>query len=263
MIRIPVSLFDIIKDDKGGFRIQVNNDRAAVVNYGLNRLADRLLEVAKSWTFKGLDEHWKIASKQYDKKSHLVKQFVFINDAPEEQHTGGLDTEALWKIMDTGREGWRQGKKEYTFATYPDSAEAKEAKAGRKSNRRGVKQFLIAKSRNSGLTTLTGRARLGDIYPTKPDFWLDRALNKGLETFIQQLEASDFGEVDADYVSFGDMPGVDLVPNLYELASGRGDLDVTAGESDDFLYGDYGGSHRQNVSYGGDDPTEPWYASFY
>lgn len=261
MIRIPVSLFDIIKDDKGGFRIQVNNDRAAVVNYGLNRLADRLLEVARSWTFKGLDEHWDY-SKQYDRKSHLIKKIVFSNNAPDEEHRGGLTTSDLWEIMESGREGWRQGKTEYTFATYPDSDEAKEAKEGRKSNRRSVKKFLIAKSRNSGPNTAVGRARLGDIYPTKPEFWLDRALNKGLETFIQQLEAADFGEVDADYISFGDMPGVDLIPNLYELSSGRGDLDVSSGESDDFLYGTYGGDHRQDPQY----PLQEhdfWYESFY
>lgn len=262
MIRIPVSLFDIIKDDKGGFKIQVNNDRAAVVNYGLNRLADRLLEVARSWTFKGLDDNWKV-NKQYDKKSHLIKQFVFINDAPDVQHRGGLSTSDLWEIMEMGRVGWRQGKVAYTFATYPDSEEARASKEGRKSNRRSVKKFLIAKSRNGGLNTLVGRARLGDIYPTKPEFWLDRALNNGLETFIGQLETAEFGEVEADYVSFGDMPGVNLIPNLYDIASGRGDLDVSAMENDDFLYGDYGGSHRQDVSYGGDDPSEPWYASFY
>lgn len=262
MIRIPLSIFDFIKDDKGGFTIKVNNDRAAIFNYGINRIADRLLEVAKSWTFDGIDDYWGFTT-QYDKKSHLIKSIVFKNNAPDVQHTGGLSTEELWTLMEEGREGWRQGVHKYTFDTYPDSAEAKERRAKRKSERRGVTTFTIFKSRFKGSSLRVKRARLGDIYPTRPDFWLERAMDASMATFARQLEESDFGEVEEDYVSFGDMPGVDVIPNLYDIASGRGDLDSPTEDSEDFKYGSYGGEHRQDVPYGGKDPTPPWYASYY
>lgn len=260
MIRIPISLFDFIKDDKGGFKIQINNDRAAIFNYGIRRLSDRLLEVAKSWTFKGLDDAWGYHT-QYDKKTHLIKSIVLKNDAPEVQHTGGLGTEDLWNIMEEGREGWRQGVNQFTYATYPDSDDAKKKSDKRKSERRSVTKFLIARSRNRVSFDRVGRARLGDIYPTRPEFWVDRAMDRAIETFARQLEESDFGEVDSDFVSFGDMPGVELIPNLYELSSGRGDLDGASEASEDFKYGPYGGSHRVDMRYG--EPGEPWYNSYY